>query len=46
MVKDGMSYPGSPIELLADMTAGKYVKWYGKEHPEIFEAIKKNNKRI
>jgi hypothetical protein len=46
MVKDGMSYPGSPIELLADMTAGKYVKWYGKENPEIFEAIKKNNKQI
>ena len=37
MIKDGDSYPGSPIEALADMMAGKYMKIYGKEHPEIFQ---------
>lgn len=37
MVKDGDSYPGSPIEVLADAMAGKYIKIYGKEHPEIFQ---------
>jgi hypothetical protein len=37
MIKDGDSYPGSPIEMLADMAAGKYIKFYGKEHPEIFQ---------
>jgi hypothetical protein len=37
MIKDGDSYPGSPIEALADMMAGKYIKIYGKEHPEIFQ---------
>ena len=37
MIKPGDSYPGSPIEALADMVAGKYIKIYGKEHPEIFQ---------
>ena len=37
MIKDGDSYPGSPIEAMADMLAGKYIKIYGKEHPEIFQ---------
>ena len=37
MVKDGDSYPGSPIEVLADAMAGKYIKIYGKKHPEIFQ---------
>lgn len=37
MIKDGDSYPGSPIEAMADMMAGKYIKIYGKEHPEIFQ---------
>jgi hypothetical protein len=37
MIKPGDSYPGSPIEAMADMMAGKYIKIYGKEHPEIFE---------
>ena len=37
MIKDGASYPGSPIEAMADMLAGKYMKIYGKAHPEIFE---------
>jgi hypothetical protein len=37
MVKPGDSYPGSPIEMLADMVAGKYIKVWGKKHPEIFE---------
>lgn len=37
MIKNGDSYPGSPIEALADMMAGKYIKIYGKEHPEIFQ---------
>jgi hypothetical protein len=37
MIKDGDSYPGSPIEAVADVMAGKYIKIYGKEHPEIFQ---------
>lgn len=37
MIKKGDSYPGSPIEALADMMAGKYIKIYGKDHPEIFQ---------
>ena len=37
MIQDGDSYPGSPIEAMADMLAGKYIKIYGKEHPEIFQ---------
>lgn len=37
MIKDGDSYPGSPIEAMADMMAGKYIKIYGKQHPEVFQ---------
>jgi hypothetical protein len=37
MIKDGDSYPGSPVEAMADMMAGKYIKIYGKQHPEIFQ---------
>ena len=37
MIKAGDSYPGSPIEMLADMGAGKYMKVFGKAHPEIFQ---------
>jgi len=37
MIKQGDSYPGSPIEAMADMIAGKYIKIYGKEHPEIVQ---------
>ena len=37
MIEPGDSYPGSPIEAMADMLAGKYIKIYGKEHPEIFQ---------
>lgn len=37
MIGPNDSYPGSPIEMLADMMAGKYIKIYGKEHPEIFQ---------
>jgi hypothetical protein len=37
MIKPGDSYPGSPIEMEADMLAGKYMKIFGKEHPEIFQ---------
>jgi len=37
MIGPDDSYPGSPIEAMADMMAGKYIKIYGKEHPEIFQ---------
>lgn len=37
MIQSGDSYPGSPIEAMADMLAGKYIKIYGKKHPEIFQ---------
>lgn len=37
MIKPDDSYPGSPIEAMADMLAGKYIKIYGKHHPEIFQ---------
>jgi hypothetical protein len=37
MIKDGDSYPGSPIEAMADMLAGKYIKIYGKQHRNIFQ---------
>jgi len=37
MIKPGDSYPGSPIEAMADMLAGKYIKIFGKEHHEIFQ---------
>ena len=37
MIKDGDSYPGSPIEVIADALAGKYIKIYGKQHRNIFQ---------
>lgn len=37
MVKPGSSYPGSPIEAMADMLAGKYIKIYGKANRKIFQ---------
>jgi hypothetical protein len=37
MIKPGSSYPGSPIELLADMVAGKLIKIYGKRYHYIFQ---------
>lgn len=37
MIKHGDSYPGSPIEAMADMLAGKYIKIYGKQHRNIFQ---------
>ena len=37
MIKPGSSYPGSPIELLADMVAGKLIKIYGKKNHHIFQ---------
>ena len=37
MIKPGDSYPGSPIEVMADALAGKYIKIFGKKHHEIFQ---------
>jgi len=37
MIKPGSSYPGSPIELLADMVAGKMIKIYGESRHYIFQ---------
>jgi hypothetical protein len=37
MIKPGDSYPGSPIELLADMVAGKLIKIYGEKNNHIFQ---------
>ncbi len=37
MVKPGSSYPGSPIEAMADMLAGKYIKIYGERNHHIFQ---------
>jgi len=37
MIKPGASYPGSPIEAMADMIAGKYIKIYGKKNKQIFQ---------
>jgi hypothetical protein len=37
MIKPGDSYPGSPIEAMADMLAGKYIKIYGEKHHKIFQ---------
>ena len=37
MIQAGDSYPGSPIEAMADMLAGKYIKVYGKANPHIFQ---------
>jgi uncharacterized protein YjaZ len=37
MIKSGDSYPGSPIEVMADMLAGKYIKIYGEANHHIFQ---------
>ena len=37
MIQPGDSYPGSPIEAMADMLAGKYIKIYGKTRPHLFQ---------
>jgi hypothetical protein len=37
MIGPDDSYPGSPIEAMADMLAGKYIKIYGEQHHEIFQ---------
>lgn len=37
MIQPGDSYPGSPIEAMADMLAGKYIKIYGEKHHYIFQ---------
>lgn len=37
MIQPGDSYPGSPIEAMADMLAGKYIKIYGEKNRHIFQ---------
>jgi len=37
MIEHGDSYPGSAIEAMADMLAGKYIKIYGKNNRQIFQ---------
>lgn len=37
MIKPGDSYPGSPIEAMADMLAGKFIKIYGEQNHHIFQ---------
>ena len=37
MIEQGDSYPGSAIEAMADMLAGKYIKIYGKNNRQIFQ---------
>ncbi len=37
MIKPGDSYPGSPIEVMADMLAGKWIKIYGENNHHIFQ---------
>jgi hypothetical protein len=37
MIEHGDSYPGSAIEAMADMLAGKYIKIYGKKNRQIFQ---------
>jgi len=37
MIKPGSSYPGSPIEVMADCLAGKYIKIYGEKNHHIFQ---------
>lgn len=37
MIEPGDSYPGSPIEVLADALAGKYIKIYGEKNHHIFQ---------
>lgn len=37
MIQAGDSYPGSPIEVMADALAGKYIKIYGEKNHHIFQ---------
>lgn len=37
MIEPNDSYPGSPIESMADMLAGKYIKIYGEMNHHIFQ---------
>jgi hypothetical protein len=37
MIEPGDSYPGSPIEVMADMLAGKWIKIYGEANHHIFQ---------
>jgi hypothetical protein len=37
MIQPGDSYPGSPIEAMADMLAGKYMKIYGEKNHHIYQ---------
>ena len=37
MIEPGDSYPGSPIEAMADILAGKYIKIYGEKNHNIFQ---------
>jgi len=37
MIRPGSSYPGSPIEAMADMLAGKYIKIFGEKNHHIFQ---------
>ena len=37
MIGPGDSYPGSPIEAMADMLAGKWIKIYGEKNRQIFQ---------
>jgi hypothetical protein len=37
LIKPGSSYPGSPIEKMADELAGKYIKIYGEKNHHIFQ---------
>lgn len=37
MIKPGDSYPGSPIEAMADMLAGKMIKIYSKQNNHIYQ---------
>lgn len=37
MIQPGDSYPGSPIEVMADALAGKYIKIYGEKNHHIFQ---------
>jgi hypothetical protein len=37
MIQPGDSYPGSPIEVMADALAGKYIKIYGEQNHHIFQ---------
>jgi len=37
MIDPKDSYPGSPIEAMADMLAGKYIKIYGKQNRHVYQ---------